>query len=364
MRPPPLLEPGPDLTPDQVRRYARQLRLPEIGREGQRRLLAARVLVVGAGGLGSPVLQYLAAAGVGTLGVVDDDVVEESNLQRQVVHTTADLGSAKAGSAARAVAALNPSVRVVPHPFRLDGTSIGELLAAYDLVVDGSDNFATRFLLDDRCRAVGLPLVWGAVLAGAGQVSLAWAPHGPTYRDVVPEPPPPGSVPACSEAGVLGPTVATIGSLMAAEVLKVVTGSGELLLGRVLVLDSFAATVRTLTVGVDPRAAAGRGPAVTAVRPATPEIDVADLGGNPTLVDVRDEIEVEVDGEIPGAVRLPPGWWEGDRGGLPPGRLVLVCSGGARSAALWAELDPADRDRTASLRGGLRAWRAAGGRAG
>jgi len=249
---PALVDPGEDLTPAEARRYSRHLLLPEIGVLGQRRLKTARVLVVGAGGLGSPALLYLAAAGVGTIGIVDDDVVEESNLQRQVAHRTEDVGRAKVDSAADAVARANPLVRVVHHRERFTAGSAARLVTAYDLVLDGSDNFATRYLVNDACVLARTPWVWGAVLRFDGQVSTFWAQHGPTYRDLFPQPPGPGTVPSCGEVGVLGGVCAMVGSVMVTEAVKLVTGSGRSLLGRVLVLDALSTTWRTLALRVDP----------------------------------------------------------------------------------------------------------------
>ncbi|WP_102509800.1 ThiF family adenylyltransferase [Sanguibacter massiliensis] len=251
----PLVEPGPALTGAQAERYARHLVLPEIGAEGQRRLLGARVLVVGAGGLGSPVLLYLAAAGVGTLGIVDDDVVDLSNLQRQVIHGTVDVGRSKVDSAADAVRALNPDVTVVTHDVRLGPDNALAILGGYDLVVDGADNFATRYLVGDACAELGLPCVWGAVLGGHGQVSTFWAAppggDGVEYRDVFDVPPPPGSVASCSTAGVLGAVCAAVGSMLTLEVVRLVCG-GPSLLGRLLVLDAWGSSWRELAVSGTP----------------------------------------------------------------------------------------------------------------
>ncbi len=241
---PPLVEPGPPLSSAEVARFSRHLLLPTLGPDGQRRLRNARVCVVGAGGLGSPVLQYLAAAGVGTLGIVDSDHVELSNLQRQVVHVVADLGRAKVASAAESVAAIDPAITVVRHELRLAPENV-ELLTRYDLVIDGTDNFATRYLVNDACVRWGLPEVWGSVLRFDAQVSVFWG-RPPVdsglaavqLRDLFPEPPEPGSVPSCADAGVLGALCGQVGSLMAVEAVKLITGIGRPLLGRVLVLDA------------------------------------------------------------------------------------------------------------------------------
>src|SRR5699024_8091386 len=211
---PPLVEPAAELTNDEVRRYSRHLIIPEVGMIGQQRLKNAKVLVIGAGGLGSPALLYLAAAGVGTLGIVDFDEVDESNLQRQVIHGQSDLGVSKARSAAASVAEVNPYVEVVLHEVRLETDNVLEVFADYDLILDGTDNFATRYLVNDAAVLLGKPYVLGSIFRFEGQVSVFWAKHGPQYRDLYPEPPPPGMVPSCAEGGVLGVLCASVGSIM------------------------------------------------------------------------------------------------------------------------------------------------------
>ncbi|MDD9205617.1 ThiF family adenylyltransferase, partial [Georgenia sp. 10Sc9-8] len=243
---PPLVPPGSPLRRDQVERYSRHLLLEQLGETGQRRLLAARVLVVGAGGLGSPILQYLAAAGVGTIGVVDSDVVDSTNLQRQVIHAHDDVGRPKVDSAAEHVRALNPDVAVERHHLHLDATNARTVIAGYGLVLDGTDNFPTRYLVNDVCADLGLPLVWGSILRFDAQVSVFWsrppAPEsGVTLRDLFPVPPPPGTTPSCGQAGVLGAMCGQVGSLMAAEAVKLIAGAGRPLLGRVAVLDVLGA---------------------------------------------------------------------------------------------------------------------------
>ena len=261
---PPLAKPGRDLERDAVARYARHVLLPEVGMGGQRRLAASRVLVIGAGGLGSPALLYLAAAGVGTLGVVDADVVETSNLQRQVIHSDADVGRLKTESAVEAVARVNPHVTVIRHDVRLDATNALEILRDYDVVLDGTDNFPTRYLVNDACVLLGKPHVWGSIYRFDGQVSVWWAEHGPCYRCVFPEPPPPGAVPSCAEGGVLGVLCAAIGSVQVAETLKLLLGIGEPLVGRLLVHDALRMTWDALTVRKDPACpACGDSPTVT-----------------------------------------------------------------------------------------------------
>lgn len=382
-RVPPLVDPGPPLGEDERRRYARQTVLPEIGEEGQRRLRAARVLVVGAGGLGSPVLLYLAAAGVGTLGVVDDDVVDVSNLHRQVLHGTDDTGRCKTASAADALGRLDPGVRVVQHPERLTADNALELLGEYDLVVDASDGTPTRYLLDDACGLAGVPCVWGSVLGFSGQVSTSWVPvadddglaghdgphrpgaagvHGPCYRDVFPEPP--DSAPSCAEVGVLGSVCAVVGSVMATEALKLLTGTGDPLVGRVLLLDAGAATWRTVRVSRDP----SRTPPLDLAEHETghpvPEVDAVELRAALTddpsgtlVLDVREPTEHAV-GVVPGSVLLPLGrLLAGERPDLGGARrVVAVCAAGGRSAQAAEVLREAGVADVASLRGGLARW--------
>lgn len=241
------------LNPDEVARYARHIVLAEIGGAGQQRLKAARVLVIGAGGLGSPVLSYLAAAGVGLLGVIDDDQVSLSNLQRQILHDTDTVGMAKTESATRALKRLNPHTRVVPHEMRLTADNAVDILTGYDMVVDGSDNFETRYLLADTCETLKIPLVTAAVGRFDGSVTVL-TPYEknsegklyPGYRDLFPEPPPPGLVPSCAEAGVVGALTGVIGTLQAMEVIKLITGAGEPLIGRLLLYDGLAASFQTI----------------------------------------------------------------------------------------------------------------------
>jgi sulfur-carrier protein adenylyltransferase/sulfurtransferase len=379
VNPGPLVEPGPDLTAEEVHRYARHLSLPGFGRTAQRRLATARVLVVGAGGLGSPVLQYLAAAGVGTLGVVDDDVVTVTNLQRQVVHRDGDVGRTKVDSAADAVRAINPHVRVRTHPVRLTAENAVELVRAYDVVVDGADNFATRYVVSDATTLTGTPCVWGAVLRYEGQVSVFWSGHGPTYRDLFPEAPAPGEVPTCAEGGVLGVLPGTIGAVMAGEVVKLVTGTGEPLLGRLLLHDALRSTWRELTVVADPDAppvTEVRGPTVASCGapggPAEHEVITAaelevllrrrDRGEVAvTVVDVREPWERE-GCTIPGSASVPLADLLG-RGpeALPDldADVVVHCETGVRSAQALAALRPAFLHRETRLRhlhGGVQAW--------
>ncbi|MBX7555642.1 molybdopterin-synthase adenylyltransferase MoeB [Streptomyces sp. tea 10] len=380
---PPLVAPASDLSREELERYSRHLTLPQLGEEGQRRLKNARVLVIGAGGLGAPALQYLAAAGVGTIGVVDDDVVSVSNLQRQVVHGMADIGRPKVDSAADAVARLNPLVTVHRHPERLSTDNALEIFSGYDLIMDGADNFGTRFLVSDAAELTGIPVVWGSILRFDGQVSVFWSGHGPVYRDLFPEAPAPGQVPSCAEGGVLGMLPATIGSVMVTEALKLITGIGRPLLGRVLIHDALAQTWRELTVLPDPhrppvtdlsRVALACGlpsdddaapaPHETVTAPELAELLTARSLGETsfTLVDVREDWERKLVA-IPGSVHVPLQDVL-DRGvtALPDkaeGTVILHCKAGARSAQALAALrrDYALREDTVKhLDGGVLAW--------
>lgn len=242
-----------DFSEEQIHRYARHILLPEVGGTGQARLLGSKVLVIGAGGLGSPLVLYLAAAGVGTIGLVDDDTVDLSNLQRQIAHTTARLGMPKVDSAAEAVAQINPDVRLIRHRMRIDADTALALVGDYDVVADGSDNFATRFLLNDACHFAGKTLVSAAILRFDGQLST-YKTHagGPCYRCIFREPPPPGQIPTCAEAGVLGAVAGTLGTLQATEVVKELLGVGTSMAGRLLIYDALEATFRTVKVKPDP----------------------------------------------------------------------------------------------------------------
>ncbi|MGN8245437.1 ThiF family adenylyltransferase [Cellulomonas soli] len=394
---PPLVEPAGPLTAAERTRYSRHLLVPGIGELGQRRLRNARVLVVGAGGLGSPVLLYLAAAGVGTLGIADDDVVDESNLQRQVVHASDAVGRAKVDSAADAVRRTDPSVTVVTHHLRLDASNALQVLDGYDLVVDGTDTFATRYLVADACTLTGTPLVWGSVLRFDGQVAVFWsdppAGHGypaVTYRDVFAHPPAPGEVPSCAEAGVLGAVCGAVGSAMAVEALKLIVGFGDPLLGRVATYDALRARWREVPVRPDPHAhrvtALSDLDATCAVPPTdlgapTPPGEASERGtvGSRTLtapelaallaarargesdlelLDVREAAEHELV-SIPGARLLPLSALRTGGGltSLDPSRpLVLHCKGGQRSAQALQVLHQHGFTDVRHLQGGILAW--------
>ena len=388
---PPLAEPGPDLTTEEKARYARHILLPDIGIDGQRRLKNAKVLVVGAGGLGSPALLYLAAAGVGTIGIVDDDTVDASNLQRQVIHGTPDVGRPKTESAAEAVARVNPLVEVVRHDLRLDSTNALGVIAGYDIVLDGTDNFPTRYLVNDACALLGKPHVWGSIYRFDGQVSVWFAGHGPCYRCVFPEPPPPDSVPSCATGGVLGVLCAAIGSVQVAETIKLIVGQGDPLVGRILVHDSLRQSWDTLRVRQNPAcplcgdqptihelvdyeafcgvstgdAAASAAAAGTAAFGEVSARELADLLGardrgeeSFELVDVRDAGERAVVA-IPGAraIHLEEFRTGTALGKLPDGiPVVVLCKSGVRSAEAARLLSEAGRSGVRNLRGGVLAW--------
>jgi molybdopterin/thiamine biosynthesis adenylyltransferase/rhodanese-related sulfurtransferase len=376
---PPLVEPGPPLPPEELERYSRHALMPEIGLEGQRRLRNAKVLVIGAGGLGSPALLYLAAAGVGTLGIVDDDTVELSNLQRQVIHGVHDIGRTKLESARDSVAAINPGVEVVLHPVRLDSSNVLEIFADYDVILDGADNFATRYLVNDAAALLGKPYVWGSILRFDGQVSVFWAKHGPNYRDLYPEPPAAGTVPSCAEGGVFGMLCASIGAIMVTEAVKLITGVGETLLGRLSVFDALTSRWRELGVAKDPEAepitelvdyeifcglSASEGEAATDNAVVSVDGLAERLGRRESgeedfiLLDVREPVEFEIS-RIPGSVLVPlAGIRDGSAlAGIPRGvPLVLHCKSGVRSRQALKALAAAGYTDVLHLDGGIDAW--------
>jgi len=376
---PPLVEPAAELTKEEVARYSRHLIIPDVGVTGQKRLKNAKVLVIGAGGLGSPALLYLAAAGVGTLGIVDFDVVDESNLQRQIIHGVSDVDKLKAASAQESIAEVNPLVKVYLHTERLDSSNALEIFRDYDLIVDGTDNFATRYLVNDAAVLLGKPYVWGSIFRFEGQVSVFWeeAPNGKglNYRDLYPEPPPPGMVPSCAEGGVLGVLCASIGSIMVTEAIKLITGIGEPLLGRLISYDALEMKYREVKIRKDPdtpkitelidyeafcgvvsdeAAQAASGSTIT---PAELKAKF-DNGDNFALIDVREPHEYEIV-NIKGATLIPK-----DRilsgealAELPQDKpIVLHCKSGARSAEALAALHAAGFKDATHLGGGVLAW--------
>jgi molybdopterin/thiamine biosynthesis adenylyltransferase/rhodanese-related sulfurtransferase len=376
---PPLVAPSAELSVEEVERYSRHIIIPDVGMDGQQRLKSARVLVIGAGGLGSPALLYLAAAGVGTIGIVDYDVVDASNLQRQVIHGQSDVGRPKAESARDAIAEANPFVEVVLHQTRLDSDNALEIFADYDLIVDGTDNFATRYLVNDAAVILGKPYVWGSIYRFEGQASVFWADHGPSYRDLYPEPPPPGMVPSCAEGGVLGVLCASIGSIMATEAVKLITGIGESLLGRLMVFDALEMTYRQVRIRKDPTtpsitelidydAFCGTLSDAAADAAVDSTIDVTTLAQwleqrdrgerDFELVDVREQGEYEIS-RIPGAVLIPKNeFLIGDAVARLPRdkQVVFHCKAGVRSAEVLAVAKSAGLDDAVHVGGGINAW--------
>jgi adenylyltransferase/sulfurtransferase len=379
---PPLVEKGPALTVDEVRRYSRHLIIPDVAMAGQQRLMNAKVLCVGAGGLGSPALMYLAAAGVGTLGIVEFDTVDESNLQRQIIHGQSDIGKSKAISAKEKIAEINPNVNVVVHEIRLDIDNVMDVFAQYDLIVDGTDNFATRYLVNDACVLLKKPYVWGSIYRFDGQASVFWAEYGPCYRCLYPEPPPPGMVPSCAEGGVLGVLCASIGSIQTTEAIKLITGIGEPLIGQLMIYDALEMSYRKIKVRKDPKCPlCSEKPSQTALLPdyeafcgvlsdaaevavKDSTISVSDLKGkidnkeNFLLIDVREPSEFEIV-RIPGSVLIPKqGFLDGSAlAGLPQDKpIILHCKSGVRSAECLAILKSAGFADATHVSGGVVAW--------
>jgi adenylyltransferase/sulfurtransferase len=377
--------PADSLTVEEVKRYSRHLIIPDVGMAGQKRLKNAKVLCVGAGGLGSPALMYLAAAGVGTLGIVEFDTVDESNLQRQIIHGQSDVGRSKAESARDSVKEINPYVTVNLHEVRLDSSNVMDLFSQYDLIVDGTDNFATRYLVNDAAVLLGKPYIWGSIYRFEGQASVFWEEHGPCYRCLYPEPPPPGMVPSCAEGGVLGVLCASIGSIQVTEAIKVLTGIGEPLVGRLMIYDGLEMNYRRVNIRKDPNCAlCGDNPTVTelidydafcgaiseeaADAAADSTISVKDLkvmlderaAGERDfmLIDVREPAEYEIV-DIPGSVLIPKGQFL-DGSVLPTlpqdKQIVLHCKSGVRSAECLAVLKAAGFANAIHVGGGVVAW--------
>ncbi|CAM4164506.1 putative adenylyltransferase/sulfurtransferase MoeZ [Mycobacterium basiliense] len=376
---PPLVEPAATLSREEVARYSRHLIIPDLGVDGQKRLKNARVLVIGAGGLGAPTLLYLAAAGVGTIGIVDFDVVDESNLQRQIIHGVADVGRSKAQSARDSIEAINPLIDVRLHEVRLQPDNAIELFRQYDLIVDGTDNFATRYLVNDAAVLARKPYVWGSIFRFEGQVSVFWedAPGGVglNYRDLYPEPPPPGLVPSCAEGGVLGIICASVASVMGTEAIKLITGLGEPLLGRLMLYDALEMTYRTIRIRKDPStpkitqlidyeqfcgvasAAAAEAASGSTITPQELR-ELMDSGKKLALIDVREPVEWEIV-HIDGAQLIPQSLINSGEGlaRLPQDRKpVLYCKTGVRSAEALAVLKKAGFADAVHLQGGIVAW--------
>ncbi|WP_174491113.1 adenylyltransferase/sulfurtransferase MoeZ [Mycobacteroides abscessus] len=376
---PPLVRPAAELTREEVARYSRHLIIPDLGVDGQKRLKNAKVLVIGAGGLGSPTLLYLAAAGVGTIGIVEFDVVDESNLQRQIIHGQSDIGRAKAQSARDSVLEINPLVEVRLHELRLDPENAVELFEQYDLILDGTDNFATRYLVNDAAVLAHKPYVWGSIYRFEGQVSVFWedAPDGLglNYRDLYPEPPPPGMVPSCAEGGVLGILCASIASVMGTEAIKLITGIGDSLLGRLMVYDALDMTYRTIKIRKDPATPkitelidydafcgviSDEASAAVADSTITPRElrELLDADKKVALIDVREPVEWDIV-HIDGAELVPKSTLESGDGlaKLPQDRqAVLYCKTGIRSAEALVAVKKAGFSDAVHLQGGIAAW--------
>lgn len=376
---PPLVEPADELTREEVARYSRHLIIPDLGLDGQKRLKNAKVLVIGAGGLGSPTLLYLAAAGGGTIGIVEFDVVDESNLQRQIIHGQSDIGRSKAQSARDSIAEINPLVTVNLHEFRLEPDNAVDLFGQYDLILDGTDNFATRYLVNDAAVLAGKPYVWGSIYRFEGQVSVFWedAPDGLglNYRDLYPEPPPPGMVPSCAEGGVLGILCSSIASIMGTEAIKLITGIGEPLLGRLMVYDALDMTYRTIRIRKDPSTpkitelidyeefcgvVSDEAAAAAADSTVTPRElkELLDSGKPLALIDVRERVEWDIN-HIEGAELIPKPTFESGAAlaKLPTDRTpVFYCKTGVRSAEVLAIAKKAGFSDAVHLQGGIVAW--------
>ncbi|MGZ8743638.1 MAG: adenylyltransferase/sulfurtransferase MoeZ [Nocardioides sp.] len=397
---PPLVAPAAELTNDEVRRYSRHLIIPDVGMDGQKRLKNAKVLVIGAGGLGSPALLYLAAAGVGTLGIAEFDEVDESNLQRQIIHGQSDIGKSKAVSAQESIAETNPLVNVIVHEERLDNDNVLGIFEQYDLIVDGTDNFATRYMVNDAAYFLKKPYVWGSIYRFDGQASVFWptlneftdgalspssVSDAPCYRCLYPEPPPPGMVPSCAEGGVLGVLCASIGSIQVNEAIKLLTGIGDPLVGKLMIYDALEMEYRKLKVRKDPNCAlCGENATVTdlidydtfcgaiseeaADAAVDATISVATLEQwlkeretgerDFVLVDVREPNEYEIN-KIPGSVLIPKGeFLNGNALGQLPGdkQVVLHCKSGVRSAEALAVVKGAGFGDAVHVGGGVVAW--------
>jgi len=391
---PALVEPAAELTTDEVRRYSRHLIIPDVGMTGQKRLKNAKVLVIGAGGLGSPALLYLAAAGVGTLGVAEFDEVDESNLQRQVIHGQSDIGKSKAVSAKESIAEVNPLVKVILHEERLDNDNVLDVFKDYDLIVDGTDNFATRYMVNDAAYFLNIPYVWGSIYRFDGQASVFWptltnedgsSADAPCYRCLYPEPPPPGMVPSCAEGGVLGVLCASIGSIQVNEAIKLLAGIGDPAVGKLVIYDALELEWRTLKVRKDPNcalcgenatvtelidyeafcgavseeaseAAAGSTISVTELEQMLKERDEGTRDF--VLVDVREQNEYEIN-KIPGAVLIPKGEFLNGNAFdqiTQDKPVVLHCKTGVRSAEALAVLKGAGFSDAVHVGGGVVAW--------
>ena len=375
----------PQLSNNEIARYSRHLLLPEVGLEGQQKLKAAKVLCVGTGGLGSPLAFYLAAAGIGTLGLVDFDVVDESNLQRQIIHTTKDVGRPKIDSAAEKLTALNPYMNVVKHETMLTSANALEIIRDYDIVADGTDNFPTRYLVNDACVITGKPNAYGSIFRFEGQASVFATKEGPCYRCLYPEPPPPGLVPSCAEGGVLGILPGLVGVIQATEVIKLILGTGEPLIGRLLLVDSLGMHFRELKLRKNPDCpVCGKHPTVTklidynqfcgitpepkvesvtgpTVQNGIPQISPVELkrrldaGDDLFVLDVREPHEYQIANL--GAKLIPLGELPNRLGELDPNREIVVhCKSGGRSQKASELLAQSGFKKLHNLAGGINGW--------
>ena len=371
----------PELTTDDLSRYSRHLILPEVGMDGQRRLKAARVLCVGTGGLGSPLALYLAAAGIGTLGLVDFDVVDASNLQRQIIHSTKDIGRKKLDSAEEKLVALNPALNVVKHDTMLSSANALDIIKDYDIVADGTDNFPTRYLVNDACVLLGKPNVYGSIFRFEGQASVFATEKGPCYRCLYPEPPPPGLVPSCAEGGVLGILPGLVGVIQATEAIKLILGKGESLIGRLLLVDALNMRFRELKLRKNPECSVcGANPTVTklidyqqfcgimpeskqekALKNGIPQISVKDLksridaGEHVFILDVREPYEYQIaniGGKLIPQNDVPQRLAEIDR----DREIVVQCRSGQRSQRIAEFLQQSGYQKVTNLAGGILAW--------
>jgi adenylyltransferase/sulfurtransferase len=371
----------PELTTDDLSRYSRHLILPEVGMEGQRKLKAARVLCVGTGGLGSPLALYLTAAGIGTLGLVDFDVVDTSNLQRQIIHSTKDIGRKKLDSAAEKLTALNPSIKIVKHETMLTSANALEILKDYDIVADGTDNFPTRYLINDACVLLGKPNVYGSIFRFEGQASVFATAEGPCYRCLYPDPPPPGLVPSCAEGGVLGILPGLVGVIQATEVIKLILGKGESLIGRLLLVDALAMRFRELKLRKNPECpVCGQHPTVTqlidyqhfcgivsetpeekGVKNGIPQLTVKELkrridaGEEVYILDVREPYEyqiAQIGGKLIPQNEVPQRLSEIDR----EREVIMQCHSGIRSQNVAEFLKQQGYMKVVNLAGGITAW--------
>ena len=372
MKIPALVTPGQALGVDEARRYSRHVVVPQISAIGQQRLKGAKVICVGAGGIGSPTLMYLAAAGVGTLGIVDFDTVDESNLARQIIHGQSDIGKSKVQSAISKIAEINPLIKTVAHEVRLDTSNVLEIFLDYDLIIDGTDNFATRYLINDACVLLGKPYIWGSVLRFDGQASVFWAEHGPCYRCLHPEPS--GDIPNCAEAGVLGILCASIASIQVTEAIKIIVGIGEPLIGALMTYDALSMEYRKITVLKDPQCViCGVNPTQKTLltdyesfcsTPKEESVNVVELkmkmdnGDDFILVDVREPHEFEIV-RIPGSILMPLSQFLDGSAleNLPRDKaIILHCRSGVRSATALEILKTAGFGDSTHVEGGVLAW--------